>query len=81
MELSKEQIRLVEELGFELGESKYFQKEGDYQTFFLIVKDSEFFLEIQEILIESDGTFYTDYYKEYPDEGQSLSEFLTNFFK
>jgi hypothetical protein len=81
MNLSKEQIRLVEELGFELGESKYFEKQGDYETFYLIVKESGFFLEVQQTLIESDGTFYTDYYKEYPEEGQSLNEFLTNFFK
>lgn len=78
MNLSKEQIRLVEELGFELGESKYFEKQGDYETFYLIVKESGFFLEVQQTLIESDGTFYTDYYKEYPESFDVFKEYVNN---
>lgn len=39
-----------------------------------------FFIEVQQTLIEEDGSFYTDYFKEYPNEGESITEFVTNFF-
>lgn len=80
MNLSREQIQVIESLGFTLNETNNYQKEGDWQTYYLIIKDSMFFIEVQQTLIEEDGSLYDDYYKEYPEEGESITEFITNFF-
>jgi len=80
MKLTSEQISFIEKLGFTIGELGHYQKEDDWDTFFLIVKEDGFLIEVQQTLIEEDGSYYNDYYKEYSEEGQSLTDFLTNFF-
>lgn len=77
--LNKREIEILESFGFQIGEFNIFEKQGDWETYYLIYKNNEFHLEVQQTLIEEDGTFYTDYYKEYPND-ESLEEFLTNFF-
>lgn len=80
MKLSKKEIELIESLGFEVGENGLYEKEGDWQIYYLVIKNDKFFMEVQQTLIEEDGSFYNDYFKEYPNEDQSLSNFLIDFF-
>jgi hypothetical protein len=49
MKLTSEQISFIEKLGFSQGELGHYQKEDDWDTFFLIMKEDGFLLKFNKL--------------------------------
>lgn len=80
--MTTEELNLIKEVGFIYSiKSKLLEKESDdgFHKDYLILKGDNFYIERELYLQEDDGTFYTDFYKILPDDGITLTEFLTDY--
>jgi hypothetical protein len=77
-----EELKLIKDAGFVYSiNTKLLERNSDdgFYKDYLIIEDDYFHIERELYLQESDGTFYTDYQKIFPDAGITLTEFLINY--
>ena len=78
MKLTSEEIRFIEKLGFNFYYDNIYEKQYDgWRKDYIVIHENGFRLESHETLIEEDGSQYEDFTKTYPEEGDTLIEFLT----
>lgn len=82
--LSKSDIEYLQSVGFKQDNSKnsgFYYYEDDRKTTVLVPQENGTYkLEFFEICDDGDGNYYEDFDKEYSTEGQTLQQFIEEWF-